>query len=51
MAFAGDDVRMALAGFMFLALGTAMGVPVLNTAIRRYTTRAARPFGSPSTTR
>ncbi|CAN5623612.1 hypothetical protein BH09MYX1_BH09MYX1_47760 [soil metagenome] len=45
MAFAGPSRRVALIGFMGLTLGTALGVPVLNTAIRRYTTVRARPFG------
>lgn len=44
MAFA-TTRSVALFGLMFLTFGTAMGVPVLTTAIRRYTTERARPFG------
>jgi MFS family permease len=36
---------LALIGLMALTFGTAAGVPVMNTAIRRYTTPRNRTFG------
>ncbi len=43
MAFAGTR-SMALVGLMSLTLGYAGGVPVMNTAVRRYTYPSSRAF-------